>query len=510
LNYDIFLDLDKNIIEIKDENLKNLLNLCAAEKNWLKNIFKTLDQNKKAESKDMSWIDFQNIENEESLSFKGGEDWIRGEFHKYLKTLLVELDFFKALTTKKSESNPQSHKQLHEKIGEVKKKSAPFADSQNNILEGTDNNENSLEQISKKSKEQPEDTQEEIMVSEDDSVSREEIEAINDSIKLLKGYGIDWLLEWTKTPNFLFWLNNHNSQLHERSPNFGYTDNHFILSENGDIYVGEMVYGMKHGRGIFLERNKGFVYRGKWEYDKRNGEGSLTSLGTSDYLFDGEFKDNKKHGFGRLVTPHVKYAGHFVNDLFQGQGSLVDENQNIYEGEFREGLKEGMGKLFMKNGNEYAGEFKNGVYEGKGQLKIGKNELLYSGAFANGKRNGYGVQQIQGGEDYEGNWKNDLYHGFGVLKNQEKTIFEGDFYEGMLTNQSCTIKYPNGDFYCGEVKNFKPNGVGFFKSADGKSIEGEFYEGERIGPIPEKYKQVNDLGLDEELEPQTNDPAKST
>ncbi len=55
----------------------------------------------------------------------------------------------------------------------------------------------------------------------------------------------------------------------------------------------------------------------------------------------------------------------FCSDLFEGQGSLVDENQNIYEGEFKEGHEEGMGKLFMKDGSEYAGEFKRGLYDGK-------------------------------------------------------------------------------------------------------------------------------------------------
>lgn len=87
---------------------------------------------------------------------------------------------------------------------------------------------------------------------EDESVSKEELEAIKDSIKFIRGYGIDWILEWTKTPNFLYWLHHHQPRLYEKSPNFGYADHHFSLLENGDIYMGEMVYGMRHGTYLFI------------------------------------------------------------------------------------------------------------------------------------------------------------------------------------------------------------------------------------------------------------------
>ena len=53
--------------------------------------------------------------------------------------------------------------------------------------------------------------------------------------------------------------------------------------------------------------------------------------------------------------------------FFIGFGTYVFENKFFrYEGEFRDGKKHGVGKLVMKDGSFYEGEFKDGEMNGKG------------------------------------------------------------------------------------------------------------------------------------------------
>ena len=68
---------------------------------------------------------------------------------------------------------------------------------------------------------------------------------------------------------------------------------------------------LKLGRGLWVDKNRQFVYRGQWEYDMKHGDGNLTTMNSSDYMFDGQFNSNLKHGHGRLVTTKAKYVGNF-------------------------------------------------------------------------------------------------------------------------------------------------------------------------------------------------------
>ena len=43
----------------------------------------------------------------------------------------------------------------------------------------------------------------------------------------------------------------------------------------------------------------------------KNGTGSLTSE-DSKYIYDGEWKNDKKHGNGQLVNNTIKYSGGFI------------------------------------------------------------------------------------------------------------------------------------------------------------------------------------------------------
>ena len=93
LAHDIFLDLDKNIIEFKDENLKNILAPRGPDKEFIRNILgvsmlpsniissmciRIIETSKKTgPKKELNWLEVQQIEDEEVQTYRGGEDWMR-------------------------------------------------------------------------------------------------------------------------------------------------------------------------------------------------------------------------------------------------------------------------------------------------------------------------------------------------------------------------------------------------------------------------------------------------
>jgi hypothetical protein len=321
---------------------------------------------------------------------------------------------------------------------------------------------------------------------------KREMKALKDNVKVLRRYGIDFILEWCKTPNFLYWLNHHSKCIAERSPFYGASQDHLMIFEDGDVYYGELYSGMREGQGKYFDRDQNTLYVGQWLNDKRNGEASLSSTNNVEYLYDGHFKDNVKHGFGKLITAKERYVGTFKANKYEGNGILVDSDKNVYDGEFRKGFKQGMGKFQYLNGDSYTGEFSENHFEGKGQMTY-KNSEIFCGDYKGGMRYGYGMFQSLEGDSYEGFWKNNIYNGQGTLRKKDGIVIEGEFADGLLLD-GCVAKivYPNGDKYQGMVRDAIPNGKGVMKKANGDILEGEFVNGEYIPP-PKEEILVQDI-----------------
>ena len=92
-----------------------------------------------------------------------------------------------------------------------------------------------------------------------------------------------------------------------------------------------------------------------------NGQGTLTySDGT---LYQGSFKNHKKHGQGTITTPNGnKYSGEWQNDIKQGQGNLILSDGKKYIGQFKAGKYDGQGELSYPDGKKEIGLFKNGKF----------------------------------------------------------------------------------------------------------------------------------------------------
>ena len=88
-----------------------------------------------------------------------------------------------------------------------------------------------------------------------------------------------------------------------------------LKCENGR-YVGQVVNGLREGKGIYYVFN-GDRYEGEWKNDKRDGKGI-------EYFHDGD-----------------RYEGDYRNDKREGKGIDYYNNGDRYEGDFRNGKKEG-------------------------------------------------------------------------------------------------------------------------------------------------------------------------
>ena len=115
------------------------------------------------------------------------------------------------------------------------------------------------------------------------------------------------------------------------------------------IYEGEMVDSKREGRGICLYTD-GTLYEGEWRRNMEHGFGKLMSSDRKKIIYEGEWERGKMQGTGTY------YYG--SSDPLQ-LGSR-------YTGEFKENLRYGMGRYFLADGSIYDGQWRDGVMNGLG------------------------------------------------------------------------------------------------------------------------------------------------
>ena len=105
---------------------------------------------------------------------------------------------------------------------------------------------------------------------------------------------------------------------------------------NGDIYEGDYVEGIRHGRGIYRFATSGDKYEGSWINNNKHGLGTMTYNGKGTY--QGYWENNRRHGEGVFNYP----------------------NGDVYTGWWRFGEKEGTGSyLSAATKMRLVGEWKN-------------------------------------------------------------------------------------------------------------------------------------------------------
>ncbi|OMJ87827.1 hypothetical protein SteCoe_10391 [Stentor coeruleus] len=92
-----------------------------------------------------------------------------------------------------------------------------------------------------------------------------------------------------------------------------------LTKEENGIYSGEMVNGIKNGKGkmIFINNE---VYNGEWKNGKIEGYGKLYYKNGDYYI--GCFTNGVRSGFGKFFSAEFCYFGYWKDDKFNGKGRL--------------------------------------------------------------------------------------------------------------------------------------------------------------------------------------------
>jgi hypothetical protein len=192
------------------------------------------------------------------------------------------------------------------------------------------------------------------------------------------------------------------------------------LYPSNDKYDGEWKNDLREGYGRMICSSGGDSYVGNWKNDQKSGIGTLRKSSTS-YEYYGHFRKNKKHGYGTekigsLAAMDMQYKGFWKNDQKHGKGIEMDNmTGNHYKGDWKNDLKHGYGICQFENGDCYVGEWRNGEMTGKGIMKY-VNSLSYSDDESDDGADGMGDGLMIYCE-----WKNGKPYGFGLLLSSDGT-----------------------------------------------------------------------------------------
>lgn len=150
---------------------------------------------------------------------------------------------------------------------------------------------------------------------------------------------------------------------------------------NGDVYYGEFKDGKRHGYGKYTWADGGY-YEGEWQENERTGFGHQVWTDGTEYI--GDYKINKWEGRGLRISPNgaIK-SGIFHNDNFEGDGIAILGNKDMIVGDFVDGFACGECIYSWVDGEVYYGMMSNGNFEG------------------------YGCYHFKSGDKRYGMWKND-------------------------------------------------------------------------------------------------------
>ena len=257
---------------------------------------------------------------------------------------------------------------------------------------------------------------------------------------VLGDYNCDFILKWiTNTKNFLFWNFDHSKDLWKLSPHLELCKNVTKYYENGDIYKGELSFGLpnKNGKLEFINENVEYIYVGEFANGVKQGKGNLSSK-DNKYNYEGDWLNDKFEGFGTLFNQEVKYNGKFKEGKYHGEGNLYKKNGEQYIGEFNNGIFV-KGKIKFNNGDSYEGNIINNLMEGKALYKY-KNGDIFKGTFIKGKKKFGSLTFNEGKNKYEGYFENDKFSGEGILNinGEEK---KGIFKDGILIEKKDKVKF---------------------------------------------------------------------
>lgn len=134
-------------------------------------------------------------------------------------------------------------------------------------------------------------------------------------------------------------------------------------------------------------------------------------------LYTGELNgEGEPDGTGKVVwSDGSTLEGSFARGMVNGKASYKDTRDgSSYVGDYVDDMFQGTGTLTFDDGQKYVGQFKEGYFHGQGTYYF-EDGSWYTGTFSWDTMEGQGTYYYVTGEKYVGAFFNDLFHGYGTL-----------------------------------------------------------------------------------------------
>ena len=191
-----------------------------------------------------------------------------------------------------------------------------------------------------------------------------------------------FLYLFSKTKSFDYWLKEHNENLFYLSQYITSDKPLTLYLEDGNTYIGTFKYGAFDGNGTLSSADNKYLYNGEFKDGLKHGTGQLI---TEKIKYSGKFENDLFSGNRGILCDEKGniYEGDFLNGKYDGYGHYKMSNGDLYIGEFKDGLFDGKGQLTDKDGNVFDGNFSKGKKDGFGLIITNKGEKI-EGKYKNG------------------------------------------------------------------------------------------------------------------------------
>ena len=217
-------------------------------------------------------------------------------------------------------------------------------------------------------------------------------------------------------------INNNNNKTNSKINKKDFFSNSDLLNLTGpkkrfnkrtitEEFIGEYINNKPYGFGIYTNFINNFIVIGNF------GEKNWVGISSNEeYLYEGEFYNNKKHGIGTILwSDGITYQGQFLDNQMMGYGIINYPGIGIYKGNVKNGRLDGFGEFQWNSCKKYVGFYKEDKREGFGIFIFGnkkskivsfnENVSAYIGFWKQGNLEGLGIKVTERELKY-GVWEN--------------------------------------------------------------------------------------------------------